>query len=83
MEKQDLRPSDWLRVITNKYITADQIALVEGCDIRTARRIIDKVSGIKHEKGLPWQCLTDDYLKKIRGTNRKTELSYIFHERQP
>jgi len=70
-----------LRIITSTTITAQQVALAEGCDIRTARAIVQNLNG-EHRKGTAYTCNTDAYLERHRGTNRLYELSLIYGGKQ-
>ena len=77
MKRPELTPSDWLRVITNATITPREIAICEGCSVKKAKGIVQFLNGDK-TKGK--SCRTDDYLRKYRGTDRKTELRNIYPE---
>jgi len=70
--------ADWLRIITSGTITAQQIALVEDCDIKTARRMVVELNGNSHTKNTAYRCDTDAYLAKYRGTSREQELRLVF-----
>lgn len=73
---RELTPTEWLRVLTKNSITAEEISMVEGCSLNTARKIIQSITD--HRKGLPWVAPTDTYLKAYRQTDRKTELALIY-----
>lgn len=76
--KKELTAHEWLDVLTNKFLTAEKVALLENCNIKTARKIVEELSAVERKKGDPYICLTDRYLTKYRGTDRKTELQNIY-----
>lgn len=75
--KAELTTGEWLRILTNTSINARQIALLEGCCWRTAQKI---VRSLNKGNEAATTCRTDDYLKKYRGTDRRTELRLIYPE---
>ena len=79
---KELTPCDWLRIITSRRITAQQIAELEDCDIKTARSIVIELNDGKHTKNTAYVCDTDAYLRKYRATTRKDELRLIYEDRR-
>ena len=77
---KDLTPSDWLRIITKSFITASEISLVQGCDIKTARSIVVHINK-GHEEGESYVCPIDKYLQAYRHTTRKQELQNIYGDK--
>lgn len=79
MGKRELTPSEWLRILTNNQIDASDIALCEGCTIKTARQIVLGLTG-QHKRGTPYVCRLDDYLLKHKHTTKRAELRAIYGE---
>lgn len=77
--KRELTPSEWLRILTGNIITASDIAMVQGCDIRTARSIADSISG-KHRKNTTHSCDLNEYLKRYKHTTKREEIRAIYGE---
>ena len=73
----DFTPSEWLRIITSEAVSARQIALMEGCSVRTACKIVEKLNG-GHHKFAHHKCRTDTYLATYRYTTREKELQLIY-----
>ena len=78
---KNFTPSDYLRILTKSSISAREVSLIEGCDIKTARAIISSLCD-RHVKGMNYTCDTDLYLSKRRGTDRRTELKNIFGSKE-
>lgn len=72
----ELTPTAWLRILTKSTITAEEVVLIEGCSLSTARRRITSL--VPHRSGMAYTCPTDKYLKAYRGTDRKTEIQNIY-----
>lgn len=81
MKPNELTPSEWLRVITSNHITAQQIAMCEGCGIKAARAIVASLNG-GHLKNASYICDTDAYLEKYRKTSRMIELRLIYGDKR-
>lgn len=77
--KTEITPSDWLRILTNNTMSAKDVAMCEGCSIKTARKIVETLNGY-HREYAHHRCGTDDYLVKYRGTSRAQELRLIYGE---
>lgn len=72
----ELTPGVWLRILTKATLTDKDIALIEGCSLKTAQRRVMSITN--HRNGMPYVCRTDAYLKAYRGTDRKTEIQNIY-----
>lgn len=73
---ETLTPDKWLKIITKGTISAQDICLVEGCEIKKARKIVESLT--KHKKGMPYTCPTDTYLKAYRQTTRSAEIKNVY-----
>lgn len=80
MGKRTLTPSEWLRILTSNIITASDIALVQGCDIKTARRIADELSAGRHRPNATHTCPLESYLQKYKYTSKREEMKAIYGE---
>lgn len=76
--KKELTPNEWLRILTSNVITANDIALCEGCHPRTAKKIVMELNGGFHRDGTQYTCGLDDYLEKYKHTNKTKELRAIY-----
>lgn len=74
---KELTPGTLLRILTSNVIDAKDIALLQGCNIKTARKIADDLSGT-HLANSHHRCGLDDYLEKYKKTTKCELLHQIY-----